>query len=110
PLRGMEFVQDRRTCVPGTGLLVTAACRGEGGIMVNKDGYRYLQDYGLGPPDPWPRKKAMELGPRDRLSQAFWHEERKGRTIATRNGTAVNLDLRHLGAKKLHERLPQVCE
>ena len=49
-------------------------------------------------------------GPRDRLSQAFWHEERKGRTIATRHGAAVNLDLRHLGAKKLRERLPQICE
>jgi fumarate reductase flavoprotein subunit len=52
----------------------------------------------------------MELGPRDRLSQAFWHEERKGRTIATPHGAAVHLDLRHLGAKKLRERLPQICE
>ena len=109
-LRDMEFVQYHPTCMPGSGLLFTEACRGEGGILTNKDGYRYLQDYGLGPPDPWPRNKAMELGPRDRLSQAFWHEERKGRTIATRNGTAVNLDLRHLGAKKLRERLPQICE
>ena len=109
-LRDMEFVQYHPTCMPGSGLLFTEACRGEGGILTNKDGYRYLQDYGLGPPDPWPRNKAMELGPRDRLSQAFWHEERKGRTIATRNGAAVNLDLRHLGAKKLRERLPQICE
>jgi len=109
-LRDMEFVQYHPTCMPGSGLLFTEACRGEGGILTNKDGYRYLQDYGLGPPDPWPRNKAMELGPRDRLSQAFWHEERKGRTVATRNGTAVNLDLRHLGAKKLRERLPQICE
>ena len=110
PLRDMEFVQYHPTCMPGTGLLFTEACRGEGGILINKDGYRYLQDYGLGPPDPWPRNKAMELGPRDRLSQAFWHEKQKGRTIATRNGAAVHLDLRHLGAKKLRERLPQICE
>ena len=110
PLRDMEFVQYHPTCLPGTGLLMTEACRGEGGIMVNKDGYRYLQDYGLGPPDPWPRKKAMELGPRDRLSQAFWHEEQKGRTIATPQGSVVHLDLRHLGEKKLHERLPQILE
>ena len=109
-LRDMEFVQYHPTCMPGSGLLFTEACRGEGGILTNKDGYRYLQDYGLGPPDPWPRNKAMELGPRDRLSQAFWHEERKGRTIATRHGAAVNLDLRQLGAKKLRERLPQICE
>ena len=110
PLRDMEFVQYHPTCMPGTGLLFTEACRGEGGLLVNKDGYRYLQDYGLGPPDPWPRKKAMELGPRDRLSQAFWHEERKGRTLATPHGAAVNLDLRHLGDAKLRERLPQIRE
>jgi fumarate reductase flavoprotein subunit len=110
PLRDMEFVQYHPTCMPGTGLLFTEACRGEGGLMLNRDGYRYLQDYGLGPPDPWPRKKAMELGPRDRLSQAFWHEERKGRTVTTPQGEAVHLDLRHLGRAKLHERLPQICE
>jgi fumarate reductase flavoprotein subunit len=109
-LRDIEFVQYHPTCMPGSGLLFTEACRGEGGILVNKDGYRYLQDYGLGPPDPWPRNKAMELGPRDRLSQAFWHEDRKGRTIATPHGTAVHLDLRHLGASKLKERLPQICD
>jgi fumarate reductase flavoprotein subunit len=96
--------------MPGTGLLFTEACRGEGGVLLNKEGYRYLQDYGLGPPDPWPRVKAMELGPRDRLSQAFWHEERKGRTVATPGGPAVHLDLRHLGAKKIHERLPLIAE
>ena len=110
PLRDMEFVQYHPTCMPGTGLLFTEACRGEGGLLVNKDGYRYLQDYGLGPPDPWPRKKAMELGPRDRLSQAFWHEERKGRTIETPQGSAVMLDLRHLGEPYLLERLPLICE
>ena len=78
PLRDMEFVQYHPTCLPGTGMLITEACRGEGGILTNKDGYRYLQDYGLGPADPWPRDKAMELGPRDRLSQAFWHEDAEG--------------------------------
>jgi len=110
PLRDMEFVQWHPTCLPGTGILMTEACRGEGAILVNKDGYRYLQDYGLGPLDPWPRAKAMELGPRDRLSQAFWHELQKGRTIETPQGPAVHLDLRHLGAKKIHERLPLITE
>ncbi|HZQ71798.1 MAG TPA: fumarate reductase (quinol) flavoprotein subunit [Burkholderiales bacterium] len=110
PLRDMEFVQWHPTCLPGTGILMTEACRGEGAILVNKDGYRYLQDYGLGPLDPWPRAKAMELGPRDRLSQAFWHEQQKGRTIATAQGPAVHLDLRHLGAKKIRERLPLIAE
>jgi len=110
PLRDMEFVQYHPTCMLGTGLLFTEACRGEGGVLTNKDGYRFLQDYGLGPPDPWPRKKAMELGPRDRISQAFWHEQRKGRAVSTPHGDAVNLDLTRLGRAKLRERLPQICE
>ena len=110
PLRDMEFVQWHPTALPGTGILITEGCRGEGAILVNKDGYRYLQDYGLGPLDPWPRVKAMELGPRDRLSQAFWHELQKGRTVATPMGPVVHLDLRHLGAKKIHERLPLITE
>jgi fumarate reductase flavoprotein subunit len=110
PLRDMEFLQFHPTALPGTGVLITEGCRGEGGILTNKDGYRYLQDYGLGPPDPFPRAKAMELGPRDRLSQAFWHEEQKGRTASTPLGNAVWLDLRHLGAEKIHERLPLITE
>ncbi len=110
PLRDMEFVQYHPTCMPGTGLLFTEACRGEGGFLLNKDGYRYLQDYGLGPAAPEPRNKYMELGPRDRLSQAYWHEKQNGRTITTDRGEAVHLDLRHLGEKKLKERLPQIFE
>jgi len=110
PLKDMEFVQYHPTGLPITGILITEGSRGEGGILVNKDGYRYLQDYDLGPPDPWPRKKAMELGPRDRLSQAFWHEQRKGRTISTESGDVVHLDLRHLGEAKINERLPMVRE
>jgi fumarate reductase flavoprotein subunit len=110
PLKDMEFVQYHPTGLPGTGILITEGSRGEGGILVNKDGYRYLQDYDLGPPDPWPRKKAMELGPRDRLSQAFWHEQQKGRTISTDYGDVVHLDLRQLGEAKINERLPMVRE
>jgi fumarate reductase flavoprotein subunit len=110
PLRDMEFVQYHPTCMPGTGLLFTEACRGEGGLMLNKDGYRYLQDYGLGPASPTPVNKAMELGPRDRLSQAYWHEKQKGRTVKGPHGDVVLLDLRHLGEKKLRERLPQIYE
>lgn len=111
-LRDMEFVQYHPTALPGTGILMTEGCRGEGGTLVNKDGYRYLQDYGLGPETPLnqPKNKHMELGPRDRVSQAFWHEEKKGRTIETKWGQVSYLDLRHLGEKKINERLPFIRE
>jgi fumarate reductase flavoprotein subunit len=112
PLKDMEFVQYHPTGLPGTGILLTEGCRGEGGILVNKNGYRYLQDYGMGPETPIgePVLKTMELGPRDRLSQAFWHEHKKGNTIETAWGDCVLLDMRHLGEKKILERLPLVHE
>ena len=111
PLRDMEFMQYHPTCMPVTGLLFTEACRGEGGFLLNKDGYRFLQDYGLGPAEDKPRNKFMELGPRDRLSQAIWHEKQKGRTLSDpRWGSYVHLDLRHLGEQKVRERLPQIYE
>jgi fumarate reductase flavoprotein subunit len=50
----------------------------------------------------------MELGPRDRISQAFWHEQRKGNAISTQWGDAMLLDVRHLGEKRINERLPLV--
>ena len=110
PLKDMEFVQYHPTGLPSTGTLLTEGCRGEGGILVNKDGRRYLQDYGMGPETPvgQPVLKTMELGPRDRLSQAFWHEQKKGNTVPTAWGDCVLLDLRHLGEKKIDERLPLV--
>ena len=110
PLKDMEFVQYHPTGLPGTGLLITEASRGEGGILVNKDGYRYLQDYELGPPDPWPRLRAMELGPRDKLSMAFVKESEKGRTIEGPYGDYVHLDIRHLGKEKIERKLPLVRE
>jgi len=112
PLKDMEFVQYHPTGLPGTGILLTEGCRGEGGILVNKHGYRYLQDYGMGPETPKGETvlKTMELGPRDRLSQAFWHEQKKGNTVETPWGDCVMLDMRHLGEKKINERLPLVRE
>jgi len=111
-LRDMEFVQYHPTGLPGSGILITEASRGEGGILLNKDGYRYLQDYGLGPETPLgqPRNKCMELGPRDRLSQAFWHQQTLGLTGDYQGHAVVYLDLRHLGDKHLKERLPLICE
>lgn len=111
-LRDMEFVQYHPTGLPGTGILITEACRGEGGLLLNKDGYRYLQDYGLGPETPLgePKNKYMELGPRDKLSQAFWQEQKAGRTGRFADSDVVYLDLRHLGKDYLYERLPFICD
>jgi fumarate reductase flavoprotein subunit len=110
PLKDMEFVQYHPTGLPSTGTLLTEACRGEGGVLLNKNGRRFLQDYGMGPETPLghPVLKTMELGPRDRVSQAFWHEQRKGNAVPTRWGDAMLLDMRHLGEKKIDERLPLV--
>jgi fumarate reductase flavoprotein subunit len=110
PLKDMEFVQYHPTGLPFTGILITEAARAEGGYMLNKDGYRYLQDYNLGTPTPKPVLRNMELGPRDRLSQAFVKEYEKGRTTATPYGPVVHLDLRHLGEKLINTKLPFVRE
>jgi succinate dehydrogenase flavoprotein subunit len=110
PLKDMEFVQYHPTGLPFTGILITEAARSEGGYLINKDGYRYLQDYALGKPQPKPVFRTMELGPRDRLSQAFMKEVDKGRTISTPYGQVVHLDLRHLGEKVINTKLPFVRE
>jgi fumarate reductase flavoprotein subunit len=110
PLKDMEFVQYHPTGLPFTGILITEAARAEGGYLINKDGYRYLQDYNLGKPTDGPVLRSMELGPRDRLSQAFVKEDQKGRTIPTPYGTVVHLDLRHLGEKLINAKLPLVRE
>ncbi|MCC5866265.1 MAG: fumarate reductase (quinol) flavoprotein subunit [Wenzhouxiangella sp.] len=109
-LRDMEFVQFHPTTLPGSGVLITEGCRGEGAYLTNRHGHRYLQDYGLGPEVREPVPKTMELGPRDRLSQAFWHEQQAGRTVDTPNGPAVQLELMHLGRRKIAERLPFISE
>ena len=110
PLKDMEFVQYHPTGLPFTGILITEAARSEGGWLLNKDRYRYLQDYDLGKPEPKPVLRSMELGPRDRLSQAFVKEQEKGRTLEGPYGHYVYLDIRHLGEKLVDKKLPFVRE
>src|SRR5437773_1225942 len=109
-LKDMEFIQYHPTGLPFTGILITEATRSEGGWLLNKDGYRYLQDYDLGTPSPTPVLRSMELGPRDRLSQAFMKEQEKERTIKGPYGDYVHLDIRHLGAEVIDTKLPFVRE
>jgi len=110
PLKDMEFMQYHPTGLPGTGILMTEASRGEGGYLKNKDGYRYLQDYGLGPETSTPVHRKMELGPRDILSRCHMQELAKGRTFEGPDGHYVHLDLRHLGEKVIDKKLPFVRE
>jgi len=110
PLKDMEFIQYHPTGLPGTGILITEASRGEGGWLKNKDGYRYLQDYGLGPPTDTPVHRKMELGPRDILSRCHMQEYSKGRTFEGPYGHYVHLDLRHLGEEVIDKKLPFVRE
>ena len=114
-LKDMEFVQYHPTGLPGTGILITEAARGEGGILVNTEGRRYLEDYNLGEPVPiddprHPQLRTMELGPRDKLSQAFMREQDAGRVFEGEYGTYTHLDVRHLGEKLIEERIPFVRE
>ena len=101
PLKDMEFVQYHPTGLPGTGILMTEASRGEGGHLINSEGDRYLSEYVPG---------KMELGPRDILSRSFVHEMRAGRVFEDDKGQFVHLDLRHLGETVIDEKLPFVRE
>jgi len=100
-LKDMEFVQYHPTGLPGTGILITEASRGEGGYLVNKEGERFLERYIPG---------KMELGPRDILSRAILTEMQEGRAFEGQFGQFVHLDLQHLGEKVINEKLPFVRE
>ncbi len=99
PLEDMEFVQFHPSGLAFLGVLLTEGARGEGGYLINNEGERFMKRYA-------PEK--MELAPRDVVSRAMWAEIEAGRGI---NGQQyVYLDLRHLGAQRIMERLPQIRE
>ncbi|NOX62267.1 MAG: FAD-binding protein [Chloroflexi bacterium] len=100
PLMDMEFVQFHPTGLYRHGILMSEACRGEGGYLLNKDGERFMEKYA---PDK------MELAPRDLVSRSEQREIDEGRGVME-DGQAIWLDLRHLGREKIMERLPQVRE
>ncbi len=104
PLKDMEFVQYHPTGLPGTGILITEATRGEGGHVKNSEGGRFLvtRDYGVG--------TKAELGPRDMISRAIVQEIQAGRGFEGSFGAFVHLDLTHLGEARIDKQLPMVRE
>jgi succinate dehydrogenase / fumarate reductase flavoprotein subunit len=103
PLEDMEFVQFHPTTLYGSNILITEGVRGEGGILINARGERFMKRYA---PD------AMELAPRDLVARAVQTEVNEGRGFAGPRGGYVHLDIRHLGAELIKERLPgirQIC-
>jgi succinate dehydrogenase / fumarate reductase flavoprotein subunit len=97
-LKDMEFIQFHPTTLIGTNILMTEGCRGEGGFLVNNKGERFLANYD-------DSKKAMEVAPRDIVARNIQREINAGRGF---DNTYVHLDIRHLGEKKINERLPGI--
>src|SRR5579872_411857 len=93
PLKDMEFMQFHPTTLYPSGILLTEGCRGEGAYLINSDGERFMKRYA---------PNAMELASRDVVSRAEQTEIDEGRGI----DGSVMLDMRHLGAERIIERLP----
>ena len=96
PLKDMEFVQFHPTTLYGTNILMSEGARGEGGILLNKAGKRFMKNYA---------PNSMDLAPRDVVARSIEKELRNGRGF---KGGYVHLDLTHLGADRIKERLPGI--
>jgi succinate dehydrogenase / fumarate reductase flavoprotein subunit len=95
-LKDMEFVQFHPTSLKGTSILISEAARGEGGILINKNGERFMTRYA---------PQSLDLAPRDVVARAIELEIAAGRGF---DGGYVYLDLRHLGKERIRERLPGI--
>jgi succinate dehydrogenase / fumarate reductase flavoprotein subunit len=100
PLEDMEFWQFHPTGVAGAGVLLTEGCRGEGAILRNSDGERFMERYA-------PTLK--DLAPRDFVSRCMDQEIKEGRGCGPEKDYIV-LDMTHLGADTIRKRLPSVLE
>ncbi|MDZ7372731.1 MAG: succinate dehydrogenase/fumarate reductase flavoprotein subunit [candidate division KSB1 bacterium] len=102
PLEDVEFLQFHPTGLIPSGILMTEACRGEGGYLLNNRGERFMAHYA---------PERMELAPRDVISRAMMTEIEQGRGFKGPRGLDyLHLDLRHLGRQKILERLPLIRE
>jgi succinate dehydrogenase / fumarate reductase flavoprotein subunit len=102
PLEDMEFLQFHPTGLVPSGILMTEACRGEGGYLRNASGERFMAKYA---------PKLLELAPRDMVSRAEMTEILEGRGFSRPDGLDyLHLDLTHLGANTINTRLPLIRE
>jgi succinate dehydrogenase / fumarate reductase flavoprotein subunit len=99
PLEDMEFFQFHPTGIVGIGILLSEAARGEGGILRNDSGERFMERYA---------PSMLDLAPRDVVSRAMYMEIRAGRGIGGKD--YLHLDLTHLGRKVIDEKLPDITE
>ncbi|MGZ4945326.1 MAG: FAD-dependent oxidoreductase [Halobacteriota archaeon] len=95
-LKDMEFVQFHPTTLYGTNILISEGARGEGGILLNKNGERFMERYA---------PHSVDLAPRDVVARCIEQEIAEGRGY---DGGYVHLDLRHLGGERIVERLPGI--
>lgn len=98
PLEDMEFFQFHPTGLYGLGILVTEGARGEGGILINGNGERFMEKYA---------PTIKDLAPRDMVSRSIMTEIREGRGVDGKN--YVHLDLKNIGRKTIEERLPEIA-
>jgi succinate dehydrogenase / fumarate reductase flavoprotein subunit len=100
PLQDMEFFQFHPTGVYSMGILLSEAVRGEGGILLNSEGERFMERYA---------PTVLDLAPRDMVSRAIYQEIKEGRGVGPHRD-AVYLDVRHLPREVIEEKLPDVTE